>query len=114
MRFKILDPQPSARPLPYSDPVNGLFWSIGGLLPHENKIDAPQWAHTCVQAGDLTANTVKLIAPECDDMRFCSGPWCPSGVNGCNAMGCRGTRDAFCESIGGENVWIWLEKKGEL
>lgn len=41
------------------------------------------------------------------DEEHWSGPFCPGGDNGCNAMGCYGTRSRFIEMMG-RDTWLWV------
>lgn len=105
-RYCEVDPQPNVRLLPYSDPLNGMFWAETGENPYDNKYDSPEWAHRCVKPWELTAGDVEQLEPKFGNLLYCSGPACKRGPNGCNAMGCHGIREAFCAAIG--DVWIWV------
>jgi len=103
VKWEYIDPQPESRLLPYSDPVDGVYWHCGDP---DNRATAPSWAYRCVKPSELTAAEILKIDPGMDDLMLCSGPGCPGGPNGCNAMGCDGIREHFCSIVG--DSWIWV------
>lgn len=108
-RYELIDPQPTGRLLPYTDPISGTTW---GVKFGEN-INAPDWAYGCALLSELHERDVKLLYPESSSDWSCYGPGCPGGEQGCNAKGCYGEREAFRRLVTGDrhgDAWVWISK----